>query len=91
MRGDGIVASASWAGNRYAALASRGKVLTFFNFYMHPPVRAGYLKAGLPDASLLAFMYTYYLEAYPNAVPAYNKSTGWTVNNAAYSLNQPLY
>jgi hypothetical protein len=91
MQGDGIVASASWAGNRYAALTSSGKVLTFFNFYMHPPIRAGYLKAGLPDASLLAFMYTYYLEAYPNSVRAYPKSTGWTVNNAAYSLNQPLY
>lgn len=90
MTGDGIIASASPAANRYAALSASGKVLRFFNYFMHPGVREGYLKSGQSDPSLNAFMYVYFLEVYPNALHTYNGATGWQVNTNSYSLNQPL-
>lgn len=89
MTGDGILAATSYAGNRYAALSNAHKVLRFFDYYMHPPVREGYLKAALQDASLTAFMYVYYLEAYPNANITFSGSSGWQVNSQAFSVNQP--
>jgi hypothetical protein len=90
MVGDGILSSSATPTGRYAALSDAGRILRFFNYYMHPPVRAGYLKTGQADASTVAFMYVYYLEAYPNAAQPYHGAQGWLVNNAAYSLNQPL-
>ncbi|MDE2136633.1 MAG: hypothetical protein KGJ68_04305 [Gammaproteobacteria bacterium] len=90
MTGDGIVASASSASDRYAALSASGQIIRFFNYYMHPGIREGYLKAGEADASLPAFMYVYYLESYPNALHTFHGATGWQVNTASYSLNQPL-
>lgn len=86
---DGILDSAPWAGNRYENLLNANRVLHFFNYFMHPPVRAGYLKASQADASVFALMYAYYLEAYPNALHTFRSSTGWRVNNATYTLNQP--
>ena len=73
-----------------AALSASGKLIRFFNYFMHPGVREGYLKSGQSDASLNAFMYVYYLELYPNALHTYNGATGWQVNTQSYSLNQPL-
>ena len=91
MAGDGIIASASNAGARYAALSARGKILRFFDWYLYPPVRVGYLNASMPDASLAALMDVYYLESYPNSHQPIDSSTGWRVNTAAYSLQQPPY
>jgi len=90
MTGDGIIASGIPAANRYAALSASGKVIRFFNYFMHPGVREGYLKSGQSDASLIAFMYVYFLETYPNALHTYDGATGWQVNTSSYSLNQPL-
>ena len=37
-----------------AALANAGRIFRFFNYFMHPPVRQGYLKASLSDGSLVS-------------------------------------
>lgn len=91
MVGDGIVAIASSASNRYTALANAGKILGFFDYYMHPPVRSGYLKSSAYDVSLIKFMYSYFLEAYPNPAPSYASFPAWEVNNASYSVHQLLF
>jgi hypothetical protein len=91
MAGDGIIASASNAGARYSALSASGKVLRFFDWYLYPPVRVGYLNASMPDASLAALMDVYYLESYPNSHQPIDSSNGWRVNTAAYSLQQRPY
>ncbi len=91
MTGDGIIASASSAGARYAALSASGKILRFFDLYLYPPVRVGYLNASMADASLAALMDVYYLESYPNSHRPNNSATGWRVNSAEYSLLQAPY
>lgn len=92
MSGDGIIASDDTAADRYAALSASGRILRSFNVFMNPPVREGYLKTVLPDASLTSFMYVYYLEAYPNALHTYGpNSHGWGVVNTSWSLNQPHF
>lgn len=91
MVGDGIIASTSLATNRYMALANSGKFLGFLDYFMHPPVRSGYLKSSAFDASLIKFMYAYYLEAYPNPARSYASYSAWQVNNQSWSTQQPLY
>jgi hypothetical protein len=90
MVGDGIVAAATHAVDRYMALANKGKIMGFFDYYMHPPIRSGYLKSSIGDASLLKFMYAYYLEAYPNPKNSYVSYPAWQANNQSWSTQQPL-
>jgi hypothetical protein len=90
MVGDGIIASASHAVDRYMALANKGRIMPFFDYYMHPPVRSGYLKSSIRDASLIKFMYAYYLEAYPNPSHSYTSYPAWQANNFSWSARQSL-
>jgi hypothetical protein len=90
MTGDGIIAAASHAVDRYMALANKGKIMGFFDYYMHPPIRSGYLKSSIRDASLIKFMYAYYLEAYPNPSHSYQSYPAWQANNYSWSTQQPL-
>jgi hypothetical protein len=90
MVGDGIVASAAHAVDRYMALANQGRIMSFFDYYMHPPVRSGYLKSSISDPSVLKFMYAYYLEAYPNPSHSYVSYPAWQANNYSWSTQQPL-
>jgi len=91
MVGDGIIAATARASDRYMALASAGRIMPFFDYFMHPPVRSGYLKSSITDASLIKFMYSYYFEAYPNPAQSYLNYPAWQVNSASWSTQQPLY
>ncbi|BFO53877.1 hypothetical protein [Acidovorax sacchari] len=88
--GDGIVALTSNAYNRLATLFASRRVYGFYNLFMQPDYREAQLKTTLPDASLLAFGYNYFLEAYPK--PS-NSNTGWAVYNGSnsYWASQPRY
>ena len=68
------VCNTNYAMDRMDYLTTHGRVLGFYNYYMQPDVRAGYLAAirnakpgdfKLADASLLNFAWLYYLAGYP--------------------------